>query len=276
MTNTGELKKLLPAALAAVQAASQTLLSRYSAEARPCDGDMLLKALAANDRAVESDLRDTLLHVRPGSRWIEDEDEGGELPNGEWWIVDPAEGNVNHIHGRAGWGVTATLVQDGVPVLTAIALPIIGETYTAIRGGGAFVNGRALRTSPKVGLGAAMVGTGQARPGEDPQTHARIGRSITEMLGGALLVRMSVPATLELVEVAAGRMDGFWQYSQVRTGLAAGALLVREAGGIVTDTHGRPWTFASQDFLAAAPGVHPDVVARLSNIEQPASHGRPT
>jgi len=274
MTDPTELKKVLTAAVAAVEAAGQTLLSRYSSDARPYDSATLLDALAANDAAVAEDLREALLSARPGSRWVEDEEEGGDLPNGEWWVVDPAEGNVNHIHGRADWGVTATLVQDGLPVLTAIALPMIGEIHTAIRGGGAFVNGTALRMSGKVGLGAAMVGTGQARPGEDPQTHARIGRSITRMLDEALLVRMSVPATLELVEVAAGRMDGFWQYSQVRTGLAAGALLVQEAGGIVTDTHGRPWTFASEDFLAAAPGVHPDIVARLSNIEQPASDRR--
>ncbi len=145
-----------------------------------------------------------------------------------------------------------------------------GETYTAIRGGGAFVNGAALQVSRKTELGAAILGTGQARPGEDAETHARIGRSVTAMLGAALLVRMSAPATLELVEVAAGRMDGFWQHSQVRSGLAAGALLVQEAGGAVTDTHGQPWTFASEDFLAAAPGVHGAAVAALSGAEQSA------
>ncbi len=138
-------------------------------------------------------------------------------------------------------------------MLTAIVLPPTGETITAIRGG------RRLRQR----RGAARVSQDRARrghpehwpgpTGEDAETHARIGRAVTAMLGAALLVRMSVPATLELVEVAAGRLDGFWQHSQVRSGLSAGALLVEEAGGVVTDTHGRPWTFASEDFLAAAP-----------------------
>lgn len=264
MTDISDLKKLLPSVIAAVETAGQTLVARYSPEARPDNAIALLDAIAANDAAVTRNLRDSLLAARPGSRWVEDEEGGGALPDGEWWVADPAEGNVNHIHGRPDWGVTATLVQDGVPVLTAIVLPLTGETYTAIRGGGAFLDGRPIHVSRKTELGAAIIGTGQARPGESAEVHTRIAHSVGVMLGGALLVRMSVPATLELVEVAAGRIDGFWQHSQVRSGLAAGALLVAEAGGTVTDLSGRPWTFASIDFLATAPGIHADAVARLA------------
>jgi myo-inositol-1(or 4)-monophosphatase len=274
MTDFLDLKTLLPTVVAAVEAAGHTLAARYSADARPDDGAALIEALTANDAAVTDALRQALLGARPGSGWVEDEEEGGELPAGEWWVVDAAEGNVNHVHGRADWGVTATLVKDGLPQLTAIVLPMRGETYTAIRGVGAFANGAALRVSRKTELGAAILGTGQARPGEGAETHARIGRSVTAMLDAALLVRMSVPATLELVEVAAGRMDGFWQHSQVRSGLAAGALLAREAGGAVTDTRGRPWTFASEDFLAAAPGVHGAAVAVLAGAEHSAGDRR--
>jgi myo-inositol-1(or 4)-monophosphatase len=270
MTDLKDLEALLPTVVAAVQDAGRTLLARYSPQARQDDGGALAAAIAANDAAVASRLRKALLAARPDAGWVEDEEEGGALPPGAWWVVDAAEGNVNHIHGRPGWGVTATLVEDGLPTLTAVALPMSGETYTAIRGGGAFAGGRALRVSRKAELGAAIVGTGQARPGEDAETLARMARSVGVMLGQALLVRMSVPATLELVEVAAGRMDGFWQFSQVRSGLAAGALLVQEAGGIVSDAHGRPWSFASEDFLAAAPGVHAAAAAAL----QPASDRR--
>jgi myo-inositol-1(or 4)-monophosphatase len=77
---------------------------------------------------------------------------------------------------------------------------------------------------------------------------------------------MTVPATFELGLVAAGHIDAFWQHSDVRSGLAAGALLVSEAGGLVTDTRGRPWTLASADFLACAPGVHREAVAVLRGI----------
>lgn len=165
--------------------------------------------------------------------------------------------------------MTATLVRDGLPILAAVVLPMRRETWVGRRGGGAFVNGLSLHVSRKTELRAAMVGTGQARPGEDAATHARVGRSVVAMLDAALVVRMSVPTTLELIEVATGRMDGFWQFGQVRSGLAAGALLVQEAGGTVTDMRGRPWTLASGDFLAAAPGVHAAAIAALSGSSGP-------
>lgn len=186
-------------------------------------------------------------------------------------MTDPVEGNVHHIHGMPDWGVTATLVRDNVTVLTAVYLPLAGggtsgTLYTAVRGGGAFQDGARLRPSVKPALDGALVGTGQARPGEDSATFQRIGRSVTAMLNSALVVRVSVPATLQLVEVAAGRMDAFWQFSRVRSGLLAGALLVAEAGGRVTDTRGRPWTPSSDDFLAAAPALHAAAVDVLSAV----------
>ncbi len=81
------------------------------------------------------------------------------------------------------------------------------------------------------------------------------------------MVRVSVPATLQLIHVAAGRMEAFWQHSDVRSGLVSGALLVAEAGGVVTDTHGAPWTPAHSDFLAAAPGVHQAVADALAPVK---------
>ena len=164
------------------------------------------------------------------------------------------------------WGVAATLVRDNLPVLTTVHLPMSGDTYTAVRGGGAYLNGARLRPSAKTDLGAALVGTGQATPGEDGETYRRIGQSVTAMLGGALLVRVSVPATLPLLDVAAGRTDVFWQYSRVRSGLVAGALLVGEAGGMVTDIRGRPWSLESDDFMATAPGLHAAAVDVLAVV----------
>lgn len=258
-----EMHALLPLVVTAVEQAGRTLATRFSISSRPSDAASLQAAIEENDVAVTARLREALLRALPGSGWIEDEEAGGAMPAGHWWIADPVEGNVNHIHGRLGWGVTATLVQDGFPVLTVTTLPLAGQTYTAILGGGACVNGVPITVSAKTQLNAAIVGTGQARPGEGAAIYARMAWSIETMLEKALLVRMSVPTTLELLDVASGRAEGFWQYSQVRTGLASGALLVKEAGGMVTDTRGNPWTFLSEDFLAAAPGVHAAAVECL-------------
>lgn len=257
---------LLPAVVAALRAAGSLLLERFTPAARPGDYDELVAAIRANDAAALGRLRPALERARPGAGWVDDELETGELPPGEWWVTDPAEGNINHIHGMPEWGVTATLVRDNVPVLAAVYLPAVDRTYSAVRGRGAHLDGVRLRPSAKANLGAALVGTGQARPGEDAETYRRIGRSVTAMLERALVVRVSVPATLQLVEVAAGRTDAFWQYSQVRSGLLAGALLVQEAGGTVSDTRGRPWGLASADFLAAAPLLHGAAVDALASV----------
>ncbi|MFH8706260.1 inositol monophosphatase family protein [Streptomyces rubrogriseus] len=264
---------LLPAVTAAVRAAGVTLRERRTTHARGVSLEEVVGEIHANDEAVLAVLREPLLKARPGARWVEDELAGGALPPGEWWVCDPAEGNINHVHGLPDWAVTATLVRDNQPVLTVVHLPLTGDTYTATAGGGAHLNGRPLTVSAKSDLGAALVGTGQARPGESTDAFRRIGESVTAMLTAGLVVRVSVPATLQLIHVAAGRTDAFWQFSDVRSGLVAGALLVTEAGGTVTDLDGRPWTAAGRDFLAAAPRIHATALDVLSAIRPT---GRPS
>lgn len=257
---------LMSAVTTAVETAGRTLRDRYTPHARGVSLDEVVSEIQANDEAVLDLLREPLLRARKGSQWAEDELAGGALPPGEWWIVDPAEGNINHVHGMDDWAVTATLVRDNQPVLTVVHLPLTGDTYTAVAGGGARLNDRPLKVSAKTDLGAALTGTGQARPGESERTFRRIGDSVTAMLVNGLVVRVSVPATMQLIHVAAGRMDAFWQFSDVRSGLVAGALLVSEAGGTVTDLAGEPWHTGSRDFLASAPGLHAAALKVLSPI----------
>jgi myo-inositol-1(or 4)-monophosphatase len=257
---------LLPGVIDAVHAAGAQLVKKFSTEPRLTTRDDVVRAIHANDELSLSILRPALEQLRPGAGWVADELESGPLSEGEWWVSDPVEGNINHVQGMADWGVTATLVRDNVPVLTVVHLPLTGDTYTAGRGRGAFANGKRLRTSGKDALDSAVVGTGQAAPGETTDTFRRIGLSVAAMLDAALVLRVSVPATLQLIQVAAGRMDAFWQFSAVRSGLLAGALLVAEAGGSVTDTRGAPWSLTSSDFLATAPGLSQPAVGVLSLI----------
>jgi myo-inositol-1(or 4)-monophosphatase len=258
---------LLPTIVAIVQSAGDEVKSRFSPDSRRTGGSDIIASIGDNDEASVALLRGPLLAARPGSRWTEDEAGGGILPPGEWWVTDPVEGAINHVHGMTDWGVTATLVRDNQAVLAVVYLPLTGETYAAARGAGAYLNGRRMHASTKTDLKAALVGTGQAAPGEGSATYRRIGQSVTAMLEAALLVRVSVPATLQLTQVAAGRTDVFWQHSQVRSGLLAGALLVEESGGVLTDIHGRSWSLGSEDFLAAAPGVHSAAVQALAAVQ---------
>jgi myo-inositol-1(or 4)-monophosphatase len=257
---------LLKQTVQAVQQTGEILLKRFDSNARPTDLPSLLAMIAANDKAVATQLRQQLQAIRSQAQWLEDEEAQGPLPPGEWWLVDAVEGNVNHIHGMGDWGVTATLVRDNQAVLTVVDEPLAARVYTAQVGYGAFLNGQPLRVSAKQDLRAAIVSTGQARPGEDIGTRNRMGASITAMLHQALLVGASVPTTMQLAHVAAGRLDAFWQQGNVVAGLAGGALLVAEAGGTVSDWHGAPWTLASASFVAAAPGVHTAIVNVLGKV----------
>ncbi|MEV0537397.1 3'(2'),5'-bisphosphate nucleotidase CysQ [Kitasatospora sp. NPDC050463] len=248
----------------AVRKAGSALRERFGDVVRYRTRDELMRALAVNDDTALEILRPRLTQLRPQARWVEDELDGGALPSGEWWVVDPAEGNVNHLHGLPEWAVTATLVRDNRPVLTVVHVPLTGETYTALTGAGAHLDGRPLHVSPTTDLGLSIVATSQARPDEDETVVRRVGSSITAMLLDALVVRTAVPATLHLANVAAGRIDAFWQFAGARADLLPGALLVTEAGGRVSDAEGRPWTPQSESFLATAPGIHAEAVTTLS------------
>jgi myo-inositol-1(or 4)-monophosphatase len=256
---------LLPKVVAAVHDAGARLLKGFSSEARPGDRAAMFAAGLRNEERSLDGLRAALSATRPGAQWIEDEQETVALPPGEWWAVDAVEGNVNHVHGLSEWCVSVTLLRDNVPVLTAVYQPIGELTYTAVRGAGAHLNGRPLHVSAKTDLSAAIVTTGQAEAGQEA-TYRRIGESITAMLSRALLVRASVPSTFPMLLVATGQFDVFWQYEPVLPGVAAGMLLVTEAGGIASDVHGQPWRPGSPDILVTAPALHTAAMAALSLV----------
>lgn len=256
---------LLPQVVAAVHAAGARLLENFSPEARPADRSDMFHAGTRNEELALDGLRTALSAARPGVRWVDDDQETVALPPGEWWTVDAVEGNVNHVHGLSEWCVSVTLLRDNVPVLTAVYQPVGELTYTAVRGAGAWLNGRPLRASAKKELAAAIVTTGQAEADQEG-TYRRIGESITAMLGRALLVRASVPSTFPMLLVASGQGDVFWQYEPVLPGVAAGVLLVTEAGGTVSDVHGQPWRPGSPDILVTAPALHPAALDVLSRI----------
>ncbi|HEY2701123.1 MAG TPA: inositol monophosphatase [Pseudonocardiaceae bacterium] len=263
--STAQDRELLVAVGETVHATADRLLTAFSPDARPSSRADMFTAGSANEDLVATTLRPALTALRPDARWVADEQETTALPPGEWWVVDEVEGNVNHVHGLPEWCVTVTLVRDSVPVLTVVRQPVGDLTYTALRGAGAFVNGRPLLVSSKVDLDAAIVATGQAEAGQD-ETYERIGASFTAMLRKALLVHAFVPSTFPMLLVATGQHEVFWQYAPVLPGVAAGVLLVSEAGGIVSRVDGSPWQPGSPDILVAAPGVHVAAVAALREI----------
>jgi myo-inositol-1(or 4)-monophosphatase len=246
--------------------AGNRLLDVFTSDSRPADKQELMRVAVRNERLASNGLREALSALRPAARFVEDEQEAAPLPDdGEWWVVDNAEGSVNHVHGLSEWGVSIALVVAGQPELAVFRQPIGDLTYTARRGGGAWLNGRRLAVSQKNGLEIAIVGTGQAEA-HQAETYRRIGRSITALLDHAFLVRATVPSTFPMILVAAGNMDAFWQYEPVLPGVAVGSLLITEAGGTVSTIDGKPWAPGADSILVGAPAVHPAVRDALAVV----------
>jgi myo-inositol-1(or 4)-monophosphatase len=257
---------LLATVVEAVQAAGKVLLDRYASDTRPVGREDIFAAGRRNEQASLAVLRPALAVARPKARWVDDDQEARQLPDGEWWTVDAVEGNVNHVHGLAEWCVSVTLIRDNTPVLAAVYQPVGDLTYTAAVGNGAHLNGQPLHTSRKTELAWAIATTSQAESGQK-ETYRLIGDSIAAMLYRVMLVRATVPSTFPLLMVAAGHADLFWEYAPVLPGVAAGALMIREAGGLVSDVEGRPWAPGSPSILAAAPGVHAAAIETLISME---------
>ncbi|SDG31017.1 myo-inositol-1(or 4)-monophosphatase [Lentzea fradiae] len=254
---------MLTATTDAVRRAGALVLRRYSTESRPANRDEMVSAMDGNATAVADLLRPELEAINPDATWLDDEHGSGPLGPGEWWLIDPVGGNLNAVHGMTDWNIGVSLVRDGVPVLAVVYFPLLDEMFTAEKGGGTFLNGVPVRVSAKTSLDGAVTGTGQAKPGQSREVVAKIGDSFRAMLGHVIYVRVSVPVTHQLAQVAAGRMDLHWQFDNVRAH-ASGVLLVQEAGGVVTGLKGEPWDVTTTEYLAAAPGLHAAALDVLS------------
>ncbi|MCC7326901.1 MAG: inositol monophosphatase [Burkholderiales bacterium] len=179
--------------------------------------------------------------------------EGARERSGLKWLVDPLDGTVNFLHGFPYFAVSIALA-NGNDITHAVVLdPLHDELYTAVRGEGAFCNGAAMHVSACLRLTDALVGT-VVPPRGDPGLAAQlaIANSLAEACAG---LRQSGCRALDLARVAAGRLDGFWVTGLRAWDIAAGALLVAEAGGRVGDFAGGRDFLRGSEAIAAAPGV---------------------
>ncbi|WP_185983396.1 inositol monophosphatase family protein [Aureimonas mangrovi] len=152
------------------------------------------------------------------------------------WIVDPLDGTTNFLHGIPNFAVSIALERDGQIVAGVIFNPVQDELYSAEKGGGAFLNDRRIRVAARQNLPEMLFGTGIPFLGKGD--HARFLYELRHVMAECSGVRRIGAASLDLAYVAAGRLDGFWERALSPWDLAAGAILVREAGGFVTNIQG--------------------------------------
>ncbi|MCP9943916.1 hypothetical protein LUX12_02420 [Streptomyces somaliensis] len=175
-------------------------------------------------------------------------------------MCDAVDGAVQYLQGLPYWSVTSTLVRDGGPVLAVVWAPQLDLLYTAVRGGGARLNGGPVAPSRKT-LPAALAATSQPPWNTEPE---RAGHSLTAMLRRTLAVRNLGPTSLQVAQVGSGHLDVFWEFGRDASNLLPGSLVAAEAGARVTDAEGRGWTPAATSFVAAAPTLHEEVLGVLS------------
>ena len=251
-------EKLLAVAVAAAQAGGEVLL-RLFGSLRP---DQIAEKgrndwVTAADRASEDVILQLLRHHAP-EVGILAEESGEHGSAGLRWVVDPLDGTANFLNGFPHFAVSVALVEDGSPVLGVIFDPLRGELFTAVRGRGAWRNGHLLSASVRPGLAGSFLATGfpyRVHPVID--AYLRIFKRIFLRAGA---IRRPGAATLDLAHTAAGIFDGFFEFSLSPWDLAAGVLLVREAGGTATDLCGGPDVFSLGHIVAGGGAVQSELL----------------
>ena len=180
-------------------------------------------------------------------------EEGGvyDAPGNERFIVDPLDGTTNYAHGYPMFCVSLAYERDGVVEAAAIDAPFLRLHFTGRRGAGAFLNGAPIRVSEVTTLDGALVCTGF-----NPAGYDRNGRYFAALSRLAQGVRRDGSAALDLALVAAGRFDAFWEWDLKPWDVAAGALLIAEAGGRVSAIDGSPFDIATGSIAAANAPLH--------------------
>lgn len=189
------------------------------------------------DRKAEKLIREELLKARPTYGFLGEESEEIKGTDGAHrWIVDPLDGTTNFLHGIPAFASSIALERNGEIVAAVVLNPATDELYTAEKGGGAFLNDRRLRVAARKELSDCVIGCGVPHLGRG--NHGKFLIELRHVMGEAAGLRRMGAAALDLAFVAAGRFDGFWERDLSAWDIAAGILLIREAGGFVSDLNG--------------------------------------
>jgi myo-inositol-1(or 4)-monophosphatase len=214
------------------------------------------------DRAAEAAIIEAVQKAYPDHTILGEESGKIETAQSEYrWIIDPLDGTTNFIHGFPQYCVSIGVEHRGALAHGVVYDPVRNELFTASKGRGAFLNDRRIRVSKCVKLQDALVGTGF--PFRELRRADLYLRQLRKMMEDSSGVRRAGAAALDLAYVACGRLDAFWELGLSPWDMAAGALLIQEAGGLVGDLQGEADFLDKGDICAAAPKIFPILLQAL-------------
>ncbi len=225
--------------------------------------------VSAADHRAEEILFKELSRARPGYGFLMEE--RGEVVGADKshrWIIDPLDGTTNFLHSIPLFAISIGLEREGQLVAGLIYNPVSDEMYTAEKGKGAFLNDRRIRVAARQTLADAVLATGIPHRGR--MGHPLFLREAELVMREVAGIRRTGSAALDLAWTAAGRFDGYWEHGLQPWDLAAGILIVREAGGLVTDTEGGSRMFETGDVLAANPAISRGLTSVLNGARRAA------
>jgi len=207
------------------------------------------------DRQAEQEIVSILRKAYPDHAFLGEEGgRHGSLKGEFTWVIDPLDGTTNFLHGLPQFAVSIGLLYRGKVECGVVYDPMRQELFTAKRGGGAALNDRRLRVTKQKVFTGALLGTGF--PFKDQRHNDAYFGMFRDLMKDTAGIRRAGSAALDLAWVACGRLDGFWEIGLMPWDMAAGVLLITEAGGIVTDLEGGPKYFETGNVLAANPKLH--------------------
>lgn len=227
---------------------------------RKSEKDMVTEA----DVAVERYLVEQIRRAYP-DHTILGEESGAHDGNEYRWVIDPIDGTTSFIHQLPFYSVSVALQKDGEPILAAVNVPVLGELFMAEKGKGAELNGRPIHVSARTELSECILGTGFACLRENlKNNNLPYFNRLAPLIRG---VRRHGSAAADLAYVACGRFDGFWELNLKIYDIAAGALILTEAGGKITDFSGKNADFPFET-LATNGVLHPQLIKMFAEIKQ--------
>ncbi|MBT3700806.1 MAG: inositol monophosphatase [Alphaproteobacteria bacterium] len=256
---------LINVMIAAAQKAGRNLIRDFGEVeqlqvSRKGPGDFVTKA----DKKAEKIIFEELRKARPSYGFLMEEN--GSIPGNDTsntWIVDPLDGTTNFLHGIPQFAVSIGLERDGDLFAGVIYEPITDQTYWAENGKGAYQNNRRLRVSARRDMSESLFSTGIPFIGQPAERHAQSQKEIGAVMDKCCGIRRFGAASLDLAWVAAGRYEGFWETGLQPWDMAAGIVMIREAGGFVSDSSGKRNMMKSGSIVAGNDSLHATLLSIL-------------